>query len=355
MFGLISKLFQGRQEKKGGKGKEAWKETIDRHLEEEWRKEEEARKRRAAVARRKAKRQKERLLAEHQEKFRCPCCGKPSPWPRKKVREVEGEHSSWYEKTSMDDWDKPHKDWKKCSICGRWICPDCIYKSYCRICADAIAKGESAKQRRKRLKKEREERQRRREEAAREEEMQQLRELWQRLEIDKLVEMVANSMWPNEPDLKIRGPKEEFRTFVHEFPCRISEIEGSLEGLFNLREGYCKPRQAKKRVIYLRFELKPDELVIFEPNKKTLYYPSDSFFNQGYGWEGCLCRLQIREDMKPEDVLSQAESMLVEHWSWESGADDGKTLAERTQSIKEFRKHLESYSEALHEYIEATS
>lgn len=115
-----------------GEHKETWQEKIDRLNEEEREKERIKKEEKERQAKESAERRKKERLANHQAKFKCCVCGKPSSGPTKKTtHDHDGPGSSYY------DWDDP-AGLRKCSVCGRWACNNHWYSGYCKNCGEKL-------------------------------------------------------------------------------------------------------------------------------------------------------------------------------------------------------------------------
>ena len=111
-----------------------WQKQVDQYIERKSRPEKEKdRKRREKQEKKDAARLK-RNMAKLRKKP-CVVCGLISPEPTVHVNirgSVEFYGSPEIER--VVDWDWP-EGFERCDFCRRRVCPDCIYRGMCKICA----------------------------------------------------------------------------------------------------------------------------------------------------------------------------------------------------------------------------
>lgn len=346
-----------------GQRENQWKHKVNRYQAEKDREWEEE-KRRAAEYR---QRRYNKRLRKHQEQFTCAVCGKPSPGPGKKVIKHESIEGTWEEVTDELVWDKPHPTWVRCVVCYNWVCSDCGYERRCKTCIErypaeqifnstlpdgtktVLGKAVEARRENKR------EKQKLRLREAREHRQAEISELiglWRRLDINFLIEAIAEAMWSDEPGLEITEPWEGYVPESHEghFPLRMREIKGPLGRLFLIREGFCNPRREEELGGYLRFWLSPEELRIEEPyNTPPKWYFRDrrtyeTFIKwgrdhlRGEGWKKFSCTFPIYRAMHPKQILSLVSGALVEDWYWRHGSQE-VSLGKKAWNVREYQEH----------------
>jgi rubredoxin len=113
---------------------EDWKSRIDN-----WQNHEEEKKHSNLVQKEKAEqREHERRVAEHQSRFKCNVCGKPSSGPNAIISRSGGEYGiPLSEAIAGYRYDEP-TGLEKCTVCGNWTCLEHLYKRICKNCAQKL-------------------------------------------------------------------------------------------------------------------------------------------------------------------------------------------------------------------------
>jgi len=117
---------------------DGWKGRIDHWLEKEREKREKVAARETEKQKRRREKEEAEKLTEHQRRFHCCVCGKPSPGPFMGLTGVPiSDWPGWVDEPGPH-WRIPTGGLKKCSQCGQWACEEHIHKGICQNCAKRL-------------------------------------------------------------------------------------------------------------------------------------------------------------------------------------------------------------------------